>query len=108
MMILLFLGMALASDPIERPEAPESVDGECARVYPINRGQPPSPLLFSPSGIAECSGVVVPLSQFSDLLQTEEWAKAVAQQYSIKTSALEMEVADEKPKFFQVFLRQQA
>ena len=92
MMILLLLGTVLASEPIKRPETPKAVDGECSRVYPINRGQPPSQLLFSPSGTAECSGVVVPLSQFSDLLQTEEWGKAVAQQYSIKTSALEMEV----------------
>lgn len=92
MTTLLFLGMALASDPIERPEAPKSVDGECLKVYPISRGQPlPSPV-FSPSGIAGCSAVAVPLSQFSDLLQTEEWGKAVAQQYKIETSMLQMEV----------------
>jgi hypothetical protein len=35
--------------------------------------------------------VAVPLSQFADLLQTEKWAKAVASQYTIQTSALEME-----------------
>tara|TARA_R110000824_G_scaffold1819_5_gene9039 strand:- start:1305 stop:1748 length:444 start_codon:yes stop_codon:yes gene_type:complete len=91
MTILLFLGMALASDPIKRPEAPKSVDGECVKVYPINRGQPLPPPVFSPSGIAGCSAVVVPLSQFSDLLQTEQWGKSVAQQYRIKTSSLEME-----------------
>jgi len=92
MMIILLIGMALASEPITRPEVPESVDGECARVYPINRGQPLPQPPFSPSGTAECSGVVVPLSQFADLLQTEEWGKAVAHQYSIKTASLEMEV----------------
>ena len=91
MMILLFLGTALALDPIARPEPPTPVEGECAKVYSINRGQPlPSPLL-APSGKASCSSVAVPLSQFSDLLQTEQWAKAVASQYSIKTNELEME-----------------
>tara|TARA_R100000008_G_scaffold79368_1_gene60993 strand:- start:1186 stop:1626 length:441 start_codon:yes stop_codon:yes gene_type:complete len=91
MMTLLFLGMALASEPIKRPEAPKPVAGECSKVYSINRGQPlPSPLL-SPSGKANCSSVAVPLSQFSDLLQTEVWAKSVAQQYKVDTAALEME-----------------
>jgi len=88
---LLFLGTALASDPIERPAAPKVVDGECLKVYPINRGQPLPPPVFSPSGNAGCSAVVVPLSQFSDLLQTEEWGKAVHHQYRIRTAALEME-----------------
>ena len=88
---LLFLGTALASDPIKRPDAPKAVDGECAKVYPINRGQPLQPPVVSPSGNAGCSAVVVPLSQFSDLLQTEEWGKSVAQQYTIRTAALEME-----------------
>ncbi len=90
-MTLLFLGMALASEPIKRPEAPKAVVGECPKVYSINRGQPlPSPLL-SPSGKANCSSVAVPLSQFSDLLQTEVWGKSVAQQYKVDTAALEME-----------------
>jgi hypothetical protein len=88
---LLFLGTAWASDPIKRPEAPKAVDGECSKVYPINRGQPLPPSVFSPSGNAVCSAVAVPLSQFSDLLQTEEWGTAVAQQYKIRTAALEME-----------------
>jgi hypothetical protein len=35
--------------------------------------------------------VAVPLSQFSDLLQTEVWGKSVAQQYKVDTAALEME-----------------
>ena len=90
-MILLFLGMALAAEPIKRPETPKSVAGECLKVYSLTRGQPlPSPLL-SPSGKAHCSSVAVPLSQFSDLLQTEVWAKSVAQQYKVDTAALEME-----------------
>ena len=88
---LLFLGTAWASDPIQRPEPPKPLDGECPKVYSINEGQPlPSPVV-SPSGNAGCSAVAVPLSQFSDLLQTEEWGKALYSQYKIKVAELEME-----------------
>tara|TARA_Y100000310_G_scaffold21406_2_gene20704 strand:- start:1386 stop:1823 length:438 start_codon:yes stop_codon:yes gene_type:complete len=91
-MILIFLGMALAAEPIARPEPPAPVDGECTKVYPINRGQLlPSPVLLPP-GAAGCSAVVVPLSQFADLLETEAWGEAVSQQYSITTASLEMEI----------------
>lgn len=90
-MILLFLGIALAAEPIKRPETPQPVAGECAKVYSITRGQPLPSQLLSSSGKAYCSSVAVPLSQFSDLLQTEVWAKSVAQQYKVDTAALEME-----------------
>ena len=89
--LLLFLGMAHASDPFERPPAPEPVAGECLKVLPINQHKPIPSLLASPSGVAECSAVAVPLSQFSDLLQTEKWGVALESQYKIQTSKLEME-----------------
>tara|TARA_R100001126_G_scaffold78201_1_gene46780 strand:- start:841 stop:1287 length:447 start_codon:yes stop_codon:yes gene_type:complete len=89
--LLLFLGLAYASDPIDRPAAPEPVKGECLKVLPINKGQSPTTVLLDTNGVANCSGLVVPLSQFSDLLQTEKWAVAVQSQYKIETSRLEME-----------------
>ena len=89
--LLLFLGLAYASDPIERPEAPDAVKGECSKVVPINERQPFSPLLLDSNGVAKCSAVAVPLSQFSDLLQTEKWGVAIQSQYRIETSKLEME-----------------
>jgi len=90
--ILLFLGMALASDPIERPATPNPVDGECYKVLPINKGKALPQVIIEPSGVAKCSAVAVPLSQFSDLLQTEQWAGAIQSQYKIETSMLQMEV----------------
>lgn len=89
---LTFLGMALAAEPIARPGPPEAVDGECEKVYPINRGQPLSEKILSPPGLARCSGVVVPLSQFADLLQTETWATAVSSRYAIDTAEYEMQI----------------
>jgi len=90
--ILLFLGMALASDPIERPATPNPVDGECYKVLPINKGKALPQVIIEPPGVAKCSAVAVPLSQFSDLLQTEQWAGAIQSQYKIETSMLQMEV----------------
>ena len=90
--ILLFLGMALASDPIERPATPNPVDGECYKVLPINKGKALPQVIVEPPGVAKCSAVAVPLSQFSDLLQTEQWAGAIQSQYKIETSMLQMEI----------------
>ena len=90
--ILLFLGMALASDPIERPATPDPVDGECYKVLPINKGKALPQVIVEPPGVAKCSAVAVPLSQFSDLLQTEQWGVAIQSQYKIETSMLQMEI----------------
>jgi len=90
--ILLFLGMAWASDPIERPATPDPVDGECYKVIPINKGQAISPVVAGSDGVVKCSAVTVPLSQFSDLLQTEQWGVAIQSQYKIETSRLNMEI----------------
>ena len=91
-MILLFLGMALASDPIERPATPHPVAGECYKVLPITKGKALPQVIVEPPGVAKCSAVAVPLSQFSDLLQTEQWAGAIQSQYKIETSMLQMEI----------------
>jgi len=90
--ILFFLGMAFASDPIDRPTTPSPVKGECLKIVPITKNKPLSPIIVSTMGLAKCSAVAVPLSQFSDLLQTERWGVAVHSQYRIETSRLEMEI----------------
>ena len=89
--LLLFLGSALASDPFERPEAPDPVKGECPKVLPITYQKPLPLILADDSGVAKCSAVAVPLSQFSDLLQTEKWGVSIESQFKIETSKLEME-----------------
>jgi hypothetical protein len=89
--VLLFLGTVWASDPFDRPKAPDPVKGECLRVIPINQHKPAPLELLNKSGIAECSAVAVPLSQFSDLLQTEEWGVAINAKHKIEISKLEME-----------------
>ena len=89
--LLLFLGSALASDPFERPKAPDPVKGECLKVLPITYQKPLPLILVDDSGVAKCSAVAVPLSQFSDLLQTEKWGVSIESQFKIETSKLEME-----------------
>ena len=88
MILSALIGVALAADPIERPEPPAAVEGECSKVVPINRGQS---IPISPSGIADCSALAVPLSQYADLLNTEKWAVAMRDLYRIDTSELERE-----------------
>tara|TARA_R110000824_G_scaffold385420_2_gene579681 strand:- start:270 stop:716 length:447 start_codon:yes stop_codon:yes gene_type:complete len=99
--ILLFLGTAFASDPIDRPATPDPVKGECFKVVPINKGKLLSPVIIDTDGIAKCSALAVPLSQFSDLLQTEQWGVAIQSQYKIETARLDMEIDWYKTKLEQ-------
>ena len=101
MTILLFLGMAFASDPNDRPAVPDPVDGECSKVVSINKNQTVSPIILSSNDLAKCSAVAVPLSQFSDLLQTEKWGVAIQSQYRIETARLDMEIHWYKTKLEQ-------
>ena len=98
MILLLLTSIAFAGDPLLRPEPAEPVDGECLKVYPIRKGQPFLPAMVSPHGVPSCSGVAVPLSDYADLLATEEWAKAVSSHYRIDTAALEADIEWYKKK----------
>ena len=90
---MAMLGTALAVEPLARPDAPKPVDGQCRKTYPIREGQPfPPSLLSSSPSIASCSGLVVPLSDYADLLATEEWGKSLEKQFRLEVSVLEMEL----------------
>ena len=101
MTTLLFLGTALASDPTARPPVSDPVEDECFKVIPLNKGQSISPIIIDDSMKAKCSAVVVPLSQFSDLLQTEKWGVAIQSQYKIEVARLDMEIDWYKSKLEQ-------
>jgi len=90
--LLLMTSVALAGDPIERPDLIEPIIGQCMKVYPIREGRPLPPAILSQEKSASCSAVVVPLSDYADLLATEKWAAAVSAQYSIDTAALEADI----------------
>jgi len=76
-------------DIIPRPRPFAHVAGECERVLPLEKGRPlPGVFGIIPSS-SPCSGVVVPLSDYSDLLATESWGKAVSERYTIDITALE-------------------
>ena len=92
MILLLLTSIAFSGDLIARPGPATPVDGECAKVYPIRLGQPLPEALSTSSRLMLCSAVAVPLSDYADLLATEEWAKAVAAQYAIDTGALEADI----------------
>ncbi len=89
-MILLFMiGAALALSPLpERPPPPQKVAGECSLNFPISQGQLLPDGIASSSVQARCSAVAVPLSQYADLLNTEQWCLAVDKRYAIDTRLL--------------------
>ena len=91
MLFLLWLvSPAMGADLPSRPEPPEPVAGQCAKNLPVREGRPLPPLLLDSSpALAACSGVVVPLSDYADLLSVEKWAKAIEAQYQVATAALE-------------------
>jgi len=91
-------GVARAGDLIERPASPRPIAGQCAKNIPVRKGEVISPVVLSPRGLASCSGVLVPLSDYADLLATEKWAVAVAAQYAVDTKALEMDLEWYKKK----------
>ena len=91
MTLFLLSTLAFAADPPMRPELPSPVVGQCDKNYGLNKGQPLPSTLVDESGSATCSAVVVPLSDYADLLATEEWAKLLAKRYQIDTVELERE-----------------
>ena len=91
MTLCLLSTLAFAADPPMRPELPSPVVGQCDKNYGLNKGPPLPSTLVDESGSATCSAVVVPLSDYADLLATEEWAKLLAKRYQIDTVELERE-----------------
>ena len=91
MTLFLLSTLAFAAAPPMRPELPSPVVGQCDKNYGLNKGQPLPSTLVDESGSATCSAVVVPLSDYADLLETEEWAKLLAKRYQIDTVELERE-----------------
>ena len=93
MMWLLLVGSAMALSPMpERPSPPERVIGECSLSFPISRGQPLPDEIAISSVQATCSAVAVPLSDYSDLLATEQWAKALEQRYKLDRVSLQQDI----------------
>tara|TARA_Y100001938_G_scaffold149659_1_gene237315 strand:+ start:962 stop:1402 length:441 start_codon:yes stop_codon:yes gene_type:complete len=98
MMWLLMASLAFAGDAIERPDPIEPILGECLKVYPIREGKPLPPAILAQDKSASCSAVVVPLSDYADLLAAEKWGVAVSSQYRIDTAALEADIEWYKKK----------
>ena len=93
MILLSLAGVALALPPVaERPHPPEKVSGECSVNFPISQGQLLPDGLASSSVQARCSAVAVPLSQYADLLNTEQWCVALDKRYHFDTELLKNDI----------------
>ena len=97
-MIFLFLSTALAGSLLERPPAGAPVKGQCNKVYPVQKDKPFPFEVTGQDGTPNCYAVLVPLSDYSDLLTTEAWATSIAQQYQIDTSVLQSDLDRYKGK----------
>ncbi len=89
MILSLLVGVVLAVPPVpERPAPPAKVKGECRVNFPISQGRSLPDGLVSPSVLANCSAVAVPLSQYADLLANERWGLAIEKRYKLDTTYL--------------------
>ena len=91
-MIFFLLSAALAGPLLERPPVGEAVKGQCNKVYPVQKGKPLPAQVVGQDGTPNCYAVLVPLSDYSDLLATEVWATSIAQQYQIDTTVLKSDI----------------
>ncbi len=99
MIMLLLVGSAMALSPMpQRPAPPEKVEGECSSNFPISRGQSLPDEIAIPSVHAACSAVAVPLSDYSDLLATEQWAEALDRRYRLDIASLQQDISWYKSK----------
>tara|TARA_R110001583_G_scaffold153179_1_gene304948 strand:+ start:348 stop:788 length:441 start_codon:yes stop_codon:yes gene_type:complete len=89
MILLLLSGLAWAIDMPDRLPPIASVPGQCAMTYPIETGKLMPSTILGQDSKALCSAIAVPLSDYSDLLATESWGKAVSERYTIDITALE-------------------
>jgi|TARA_R100000084_G_scaffold34142_1_gene13497 hypothetical protein len=74
-----------------KPSPPDIIPGQCAKVFPINKGQPLPVELSIDLSSASCSAVAVPLSDYADLLSLEKWGNSTYKISSIEISQLQME-----------------
>jgi hypothetical protein len=88
---VLFLSAAFAGTPPERPATPEPIEGECGKTVGITLGRGIPDDLVDGGGNATCSAVVVPLSDYADLLQAEAWGESIAAFYVIDVAHLQFE-----------------
>ncbi len=101
MILLCLIGVALGSPVPQRPPPPDKVVGECSSNIPISQGQLLPDGIASSSVQAHCSAVAVPLSQYADLLNTEQWAVALNKRYHLDVANLKYEVQWYKDKLNQ-------
>ena len=92
MFAFLLLATALAEEPsLDKPEPPTPVEGECASVYGLDAGGSLPAGLLDDSGKATCGALIVPISQYQDLLQIEAWGNYVSNRYLIEVEMLTLQ-----------------
>lgn len=92
MFAFLLLATALAEEPnLDKPEPPTPVEGECAEIYGLDLGGSLPTGLLDDADKAACSAIIVPISQYQDLLQVEIWGSYVANRYRLDVEMLTLQ-----------------
>ena len=84
------LQIASAQQPA-RADSPAPHPGECSEFYPIRKGRPLPVDLVNAAGVATCSGVLSPLSEFARFQKIEIDSIAADQLSSMDIAILEAE-----------------
>ena len=74
MLAYVFISIAMGEAPV-RPEPPPVIEGECPYTIGLDVGHPVPVVLAT--DVINCAAVAVPLSEYQDLLLTEEWAESL-------------------------------
>jgi len=83
--VIWLLGLALAQELPELPPRPgrrPTVEGECVAPMPVG-----------PGATVDCVGVLVPVSEYAELLELESWGRAVHEIAELDRRAWEWERA---------------
>ena len=90
-MIALFIGLALAADPLVRPAMPEPGKTECAQAIPLRAGRPPPAELVGPDGLVRCDAIAEPVTRLAYLIAVERHRNAIEEIHAVDVRILEGE-----------------
>jgi hypothetical protein len=92
MFAIWLLAVASAGEPsLDKPDVPAPVEGECVEIRGLDLGSSLPAGLLNDEGKAACSAIIVPISQYQDLLQVEIWGNYVASRYRLDVEMLTLQ-----------------
>ena len=110
MILMMISVLAFADDVLPLPALHEPQAHECEAVIALRSGQPIPADLLDEQGLVRCSALVVPPSEYANLLDFETYATHARSRYLLDTAALQRDLTwhqerlaqlEKPPKWFQ-------